>query len=85
MSEIGTLTRGTRNAVGVGALLSLLIRAYRRLISPVLPRACRFEPSCSAYAEQALSKHPLVHALRLILFRVARCHPFHPGGYDPVP
>jgi len=65
--------------------LTLLVRAYRALLTPVLPRACRFTPSCSAYAEEALSKHRLPTALRLITLRILRCHPFHRGGYDPVP
>jgi len=62
-----------------------LVRLYRFAISPFLPRACRFEPSCAAYAEEALSHRSLPRALWLILRRVARCHPFHPGGFDPVP
>jgi putative membrane protein insertion efficiency factor len=63
----------------------LLVRLYRATLSPLLPRACRFHPSCSAYAEEALARRPLANALWLILRRIARCHPFHPGGYDPVP
>jgi putative membrane protein insertion efficiency factor len=66
------------------ALLSL-IRLYRLAVSPVLPRACRFEPSCAAYAEEAVSRVPLPRALWLIVRRIFKCHPFHPGGYDPVP
>jgi putative membrane protein insertion efficiency factor len=62
-----------------------LVRSYRFALSPVLPKSCRFEPSCSQYAEEALRKHGLVKALLLIAGRVGRCHPFHPGGYDPVP
>jgi putative membrane protein insertion efficiency factor len=85
MRVIGTLPRSTRHALGIGTPLLVMIRAYRRFVSPIVPRACRFEPSCSAYAEEALSKHPAFAAIRLILSRVARCHPFHPGGYDPVP
>jgi len=74
----------SRPRVLAGAL-TLLVRAYRALLAPVLPRACRFTPSCSAYAEEALSKHRLPTALRLITLRILRCHPFHRGGYDPVP
>ena len=67
------------------ALLLFLVRVYRAMISVLLPRACRFEPSCSAYAEEALTRHAALSALGLILRRILRCHPFHPGGYDPVP
>ncbi len=67
------------------AALLFFIRLYRAAISPLVPRACRFEPSCSAYAEEALARRPLPRALWLILRRVLRCHPLHPGGYDPVP
>ena len=63
----------------------LLVRFYRFAISPLLPRACRFEPSCSAYAEEALSRFSFPRALWLIVKRVSKCHPFHHGGYDPVP
>lgn len=62
-----------------------LIRIYRGAISPSLPRACRFEPSCAAYAEEAIARRPLPSALWLIARRISKCHPFHPGGYDPVP
>jgi len=63
----------------------LLLRGYRYLIAPMLPRACRFEPSCSAYALEALRSRPFVSAAWLIARRILRCHPLHPGGYDPVP
>jgi uncharacterized protein len=65
--------------------LVFLVRAYRALIAVLLPPACRFEPTCSVYAEEALHRHGAWHALGLILRRILRCHPFHPGGYDPVP
>jgi putative membrane protein insertion efficiency factor len=67
-----------------GSLLSL-IRFYRWAISPSLPRACRFEPSCAAYAEEAMARVALPRALWLIARRISKCHPFHRGGYDPVP
>jgi uncharacterized protein len=63
----------------------LLIGAYRRLVSPVLPPACRFHPSCSEYAYEAVSKHGTAKGLLLAGKRVLKCHPYHPGGYDPVP
>jgi putative membrane protein insertion efficiency factor len=66
-------------------VLLLLVRAYRRVVSPLLPPRCRFAPSCSAYAEEALRAHGAVRGTWLAVRRVARCHPFNPGGYDPVP
>ena len=63
----------------------LIIRAYQVLISPLFPSSCRFAPTCSQYAAEALSRHGVWHGLRLTLRRLARCHPFHPGGWDPVP
>jgi uncharacterized protein len=62
----------------------VLVRGYRLIVSPLLPRTCRFEPSCSAYAEEALRTLPLHIAFYRTVRRVLRCHPFHPGGYDPV-
>jgi uncharacterized protein len=66
-------------------LLVLLVKLYQRLVSPLLPRACRFHPSCSAYAVQALERHGAVRGTYLAVRRLLRCHPFHPGGLDPVP
>ena len=77
--------RALREGFGLRAVASLLVRAYRFAVAPVLPRSCRFAPSCSAYAEEALRKHGFFLALWLIARRILRCHPFHPGGYDPVP
>ncbi|HEY0839298.1 MAG TPA: membrane protein insertion efficiency factor YidD [Vulgatibacter sp.] len=67
------------------ALLALPIRAYRALISPFLPASCRFHPSCSSYALQALEEHGAWRGLWLAARRLGRCHPFHAGGIDPVP
>ncbi len=63
----------------------ICIRAYQRFLSPLLPRSCRFFPTCSAYALQAVDRHGVVKGLRLGAFRILRCHPLHAGGYDPVP
>jgi len=69
----------------VRGLLLALIGAYRRWISPLLGERCRFAPSCSAYAQQALVAHGAARGSWLAVRRLARCHPFHPGGHDPVP
>ena len=69
----------------IARLLTRPIVAYRRYVSPALPARCRFYPSCSAYALQALERHGAVRGLALATWRVLRCHPFHPGGFDPVP
>lgn len=67
------------------APLIALIRLYRYAISPLLGSSCRFHPSCSEYAIEALQRHGLVAGIWLAMRRVARCHPWHPGGFDPVP
>ncbi|TFH09814.1 MAG: membrane protein insertion efficiency factor YidD [Candidatus Atribacteria bacterium] len=61
------------------------IRAYQRLLSPLLPKRCRFYPTCSHYALEAILKHGAIRGLWLALKRILKCHPLHPGGYDPVP
>lgn len=66
-------------------MLAALVIAYRRWISPALPARCRFYPSCSAYALEAITTHGALRGTRLAVWRLLRCHPFHPGGYDPVP
>ncbi len=61
------------------------IRLYRRYLSPLLPPACRFEPSCSHYAEEAIMIHGILRGTWLAAGRLLKCHPLHPGGFDPVP
>ena len=64
---------------------AVLVRAYQMLLRPVLPAACRFEPSCSEYYRQALLGLGFARATRLAIGRICRCHPWHEGGYDPPP
>lgn len=66
-------------------LLLGLIRAYQLLLSPLLPPACRFTPSCSAYAAEAVAVHGALRGTWLAVRRLLKCAPWHPGGYDPVP
>ncbi len=66
-------------------LLLGLIRSYQYVISPLLGQNCRFYPSCSQYAYEAITLHGIGYGIYLSICRLLRCHPFHPGGYDPVP
>ena len=66
-------------------LLITVIRGYQLLISPLLGPRCRFYPSCSRYTAEALAVHGVFRGIWLGLRRISRCHPFHPGGHDPVP
>ena len=66
-------------------LLIWLIRGYRMFISPLYPPTCRFHPTCSQYAIQAIERFGPWRGSFLAVRRILRCHPFHPGGYDPVP
>ena len=66
-------------------LLLFLLQLYKMVISPILPTMCRFEPTCSVYAMNAVEKYGAMHGSWLALKRLFRCHPFHPGGWDPVP
>ncbi|PYT08174.1 MAG: membrane protein insertion efficiency factor YidD [Acidobacteria bacterium] len=65
-------------------VLIFFIRAYKLLISPLLPPSCRYTPTCSEYTMQAIQKYGAVRGVYLGARRLLRCHPFHPGGYDPV-
>jgi uncharacterized protein len=72
------MTPGARAATAV-------LRFYKAAVSPLLPRACRYEPTCSVYAREAIERHGLRRGAWLAVKRLARCHPFRPGGLDPVP
>ena len=65
-------------------IIILMIKGYRLFISPLKPPTCRFVPTCSEYALQAIEKHGMLRGGRMAVGRILRCHPFHPGGYDPV-
>ena len=66
-------------------VLLALIEGYRLLLAPLVGGYCRFVPSCSAYGSEAIRRHGAVHGTAMTVRRLSRCHPFHPGGYDPVP
>ncbi|HOF12801.1 MAG TPA: membrane protein insertion efficiency factor YidD [Spirochaetota bacterium] len=71
--------------INIISLPILLIKMYKLIISPLLPNVCRFYPTCSSYAIEALSKHGLCKGGFLSIKRILRCHPYCDGGYDPVP
>lgn len=77
--------RSQRADLMLSRILVALIYVYRWCISPLFGQRCRFYPSCSQYAIEALRNHSLPRALWLVVARLGRCHPWHPGGYDPVP
>lgn len=66
-------------------ILLWMIRFYRKWLSPLKPPSCRFYPTCSAYAMEALEKHGVVRGTGLTIKRIVKCAPYHPGGFDPVP
>jgi len=70
---------------GAVRLVMAIVRGYKRFVSPLLPPACRFEPTCSEYMLEAVRRHGAARGAWLGVRRLARCHPWHPGGYDPVP
>jgi hypothetical protein len=69
----------------VRTIAVFLITLYQKLISPHLPPSCRYVPTCSQYAKEAIEKHGIARGASLAVRRILRCHPFHAGGYDPVP
>jgi len=69
----------------IASLLKGVIRLYQLALSPIFGGACRFEPSCSSYAHEAIDRHGVVRGSKLAAGRVLRCHPFSSAGYDPVP
>jgi putative membrane protein insertion efficiency factor len=83
-TDAGTDAAEARPSAGA-RLLMFLIGGYRRFISPMTGPHCRFVPSCSAYALDAVLQHGALRGSWLAVRRIARCHPFHPGGLDPVP
>lgn len=66
-------------------LVLAMLAVYKMSVSPFLPRSCRFVPTCSEYAAQAIADHGLARGMVLAVRRLLRCHPFNPGGYDPPP
>ncbi|WP_395106558.1 membrane protein insertion efficiency factor YidD [Actinomadura sp. SCN-SB] len=80
-----TPPRGARGPSLAARALILLVRAYRRFLSPLLGQQCRFQPTCSAYGLEALQVHGALRGSWLTVRRIGRCHPFNRGGYDPVP
>jgi putative membrane protein insertion efficiency factor len=66
-------------------MLLLIIKIYQMIISPFFPPACRFYPTCSQYAIEAITRYGVFYGIYLAVKRILKCHPFHPGGYDPVP
>ena len=85
-SSLSTLPGGGRLGPGAAARgLAAVAAGYKRFVSPLLPPACRFTPTCSEFAREAFLKHGVLRGAGLALKRLGRCHPFGRGGHDPVP
>lgn len=84
-TETGSRHMETRSRSVMRIVAQAPIHFYRKVISPLKPPTCRFYPTCSAYALEAIERHGPVRGSWLAARRIARCHPFHPGGFDPVP
>ena len=82
---MSVLLSDLRRALRPSELLILLVRGYQVSLSPLLPSVCRYHPSCSAYAIEALSRHGAIRGSWLAAKRIGRCNPFVAGGFDPVP
>jgi putative membrane protein insertion efficiency factor len=84
---VSTVWRAVWEVAGrsIARVLILLVDVYRALLSPLIGGVCRYQPTCSAYAREALVRHGALRGSVLALKRILRCHPFRPGGYDPVP
>jgi putative membrane protein insertion efficiency factor len=76
--------RGRPGSYQMRAVLIGILKGYKLVISPLLPSACRYRPTCSEYMMDAISKHGPLRGICMGIKRLARCHPFHEGGYDPV-
>lgn len=88
MQSTGKITADTKASVALSMLtlpFRLLIKGYQLFISPILGQNCRFHPTCSCYAHQALERHGLVKGTWLAVKRIVKCNPMHPGGFDYVP
>jgi putative membrane protein insertion efficiency factor len=82
----GTSPPGSAATLGLGPrLVVFLLALYKVFLSPLLPSSCKFYPTCSHYAQEAVARHGVVRGLGLALRRLLRCRPFSAGGYDPVP
>lgn len=82
MAQNGPATSAPSSAAARATIV--LLTFYRRFISPALPRACRFYPTCSAYALEAVTRHGFLRGARMAAIRLCKCHPLHKGGFDPV-
>ncbi|MGA1796178.1 MAG: membrane protein insertion efficiency factor YidD [bacterium] len=86
LEEKGFLRRGNRKGSAVIAnILILFIKVYQYTLSPIVGHTCRFIPTCSQYSVMAIKRHGPFTGMRLTIFRILKCHPWHKGGYDPVP